>query len=245
MQLNDITIVLRLRKPWAALDLGITVTKRHWLSYCLLWCILALPFYIVLSLLLPKDYLWASIVIIWWFKPLYERPILFMLSHHLFDQNLSIREVFSQCSRWLFPELLWALTTRRLSTARSFYMSINLLEGLKGKAYINRARILGSRVGSEGFWLTCILIHIEYFLSFSLLIVINNILSLNLFYDMLNIQQSTSFIIISNSFTVFSMAMVAPFFVGCGFILYISRRIELEAWDIELCFKELINKAKK
>ena len=32
---------------------------------------------------------------------------------------------------------------------------------------------------------------------------------------------------------------MAPFTVSCGFMLYISRRVELEAWDIELGFRNL------
>ena len=34
-------------------------------------------------------------------------------------------------------------------------------------------------------------------------------------------------------------ALMAPFAVSCGFMLYISRRVELEAWDIELGFRNL------
>ena len=34
-------------------------------------------------------------------------------------------------------------------------------------------------------------------------------------------------------------ALLAPFWASCGFMLYISRRIELEAWDLELGLRAL------
>jgi len=35
------------------------------------------------------------------------------------------------------------------------------------------------------------------------------------------------------------MAIVEPFFVGAGFALYLNRRTQLEAWDIELAFRRI------
>ena len=34
--------------------------------------------------------------------------------------------------------------------------------------------------------------------------------------------------------SLFTMAMLAPFYVSCGFMAYINRRIVLEGWDIEI-----------
>ena len=45
-----------------------------------------------------------------------------------------------------------------------------------------------------------------------------------------NVFMDLSFVLI--------MAAVAPFYCAGGFMLYISRRIELEGWDIEICFRE-------
>src|SRR5690606_474730 len=39
-----------------------------------------------------------------------------------------------------------------------------------------------------------------------------------------------------------AMALVSPFYVCCGFMLYINRRTWLEAWDIELTFRQLATK---
>ena len=34
-----------------------------------------------------------------------------------------------------------------------------------------------------------------------------------------------------------AVAIVEPFFVGAGFAMYLNRRVELEAWDIEQEFR--------
>jgi hypothetical protein len=36
---------------------------------------------------------------------------------------------------------------------------------------------------------------------------------------------------------VVAVAIVEPFFVGAGFAMYLNRRVELEAWDIEQEFR--------
>jgi hypothetical protein len=38
------------------------------------------------------------------------------------------------------------------------------------------------------------------------------------------------------------MSLIAPFYVAAGFALYLTRRTELEAWDIELAFRRLISR---
>ena len=45
-------------------------------------------------------------------------------------------------------------------------------------------------------------------------------------------------VILFDLLVLFVLSAVAPFYVAGGFMLYISRRIELEGWDIEICFRE-------
>src|SRR5690606_28635311 len=39
-----------------------------------------------------------------------------------------------------------------------------------------------------------------------------------------------------------AMSAVAPFYVACGFSLYLNRRITLDAWDLDIAFKRIVNK---
>lgn len=239
MQLSDLIIHTRLRSSWSALDLGLLVAKKHWFVYASVWLILALPILLILIFTLDQQYFWVVMIVIWWLKPLFERPIVYLLSHHMFAQSLSIKQVFIDYKKWLFPGLFWSLTLRRFSPSRSFLMPVILLERLKGSRYSKRVSVLSGKGGSQAFWLTTVFIHIEYFITFSLLMFASNITSIDLFESISTGEYSLSFEWLSNGAVFITMAIVAPFFAASGFMLYLSRRVELEAWDIEICFREM------
>lgn len=239
MQLHDLTINTRLRSPWSALDLGLLIAKKYWFLYVGIWLILALPIALILMLTLDQAQLWVTIAVIWWLKPLFERPIVYLLSHHVFAQTLSLRQVFADYKKWLLPGLFWSLTLRRLSPSRSFLMPVILLEGLKGSRYSKRAAVLSGKGGSQAFWLTMVFVHIEQFITFSLLMLIHNFIPIGLLESLFSGEYSQTFAILLNGAGFVSMAVVAPFFAASGFMLYLNRRVELEAWDIEICFREM------
>ncbi|MGH1485563.1 MAG: hypothetical protein ACRBCI_05030 [Cellvibrionaceae bacterium] len=242
MLLNTLIVNPRLRSPWAAIDLGIPIAKRFWLKYASIWLVLAIPVFLLSIFLLSDDLLWLSVLIVWWFKPVFERPILYMLSKHLFGQPVTIRETLKNYKEWLSIGWIYSITLRRFSFARSFLMSVTLLEKLTGKAYSQRTGILSSKGGSEAFWLTTTLVHVEMFLPLALFTLITFFYPILNFDELISLEQSQYIILLTNSISVLTMAVVAPFYVSSGFMLYICRRIELEAWDIEICFHDLANK---
>ena len=242
MLLNALMINPRLRRPWAAIDLGMPIAKRFWFTYVSIWLVLVIPVFLLSTFLLLGDFLWLSSILVWWLKPVFERPILYMLSKHLFGQTITIRETLKNYKEWLSTGWIDGITLRRFSFIRSFSMSVTLLEKLNGKAYSQRIDILSSKGGGAAFWLSTTLVHVELFLLLALFA------SITLFYPLLNVddffyfEQYQYFILLINTFSVLAMAVVAPFYVSGGFMLYICRRIELEAWDIEICFRDLASK---
>ena len=243
MQLSDLIINTRLRSPWSALDLGLLIAKKYWLLYVSVWLIVATPIFLVLMFSLEQQYFWIVMTVIWWLKPLFERPIVYLLSQHMFAQSRSIKQVFADWKKWLLPGLFWSLTLRRFSPSRSFLMPVILLEGLKGNRYNKRVSVLSAKGGSQAFWLTTVFIHIEYFITFALLIIIANFASLNLFENIATGDYGLGFEWLFNGITLVTMAIAAPFYSASGFALYLARRIELEAWDIEICFREMAMEA--
>ena len=239
MQLSDLIVNTRLRAQWSALDLGMAVAKKFWLKAVVVWLMLALPIFCVLMITLDQAYFWVVMLVIWWLKPFFERPLVFLLSKQLFAQSYSVKQLFLDYRQWLFPSLFWSLTLRRFSPSRSFLMPVILLEKLIGSRYNKRVSVLSGKGGSEAFWLTIVLLHIEYFINISIMIIVSNFASINLFENFFSEQYSLGFEWFFNSITLLTMAIVAPFFVAGGFLLYISRRIELEAWDIEIIFREM------
>ena len=106
---------------------------------------------------------------------------------------------------------------------------------------------LHKNAGSPAGWLTVTLFHIEAMLSFSVLALIGMFIpeqiDLNLFQTLL--EQPLIFEYLYNFAYFCMMGLIAPFYVASGFSLYINRRIELEAWDIELQFRHCMDKRTK
>jgi len=241
MQLNNISIETRIRNGWSSIDLGMKLALNCWLKLSSVWLLFALPVYIIACVFLQQK-AWLIFFIIWWLKPLFERPILHILSRELFADKLSVKRVFKEFWLWFKPGWLSAITYRRLNFSRSFYMPVVLLEGLQGAAYNKRIDVLNAKFSSEAFWLTLLLVHIESILGFALLILAAILFpeQIQFFETLTNEEQSSPFITYTVSLLV--MASVAPFYVASGFMLYISRRIELEGWDIEICFRDWVTK---
>jgi hypothetical protein len=223
-------------------DLGFMLARQWFLPLWLLWMVSALPMMLLLSLLpIP---LWAAGALLWWFKPLYEPPLLYWMGRRLFGDRLSWRELRSGWFQAVWPQLLSNLTWRRLHPARSFLMPVTVLERLKGKARSQRIRVL-SRKSNAASWLTVIGIHFEVALELSFISLVVMLIPEELHWidwqdyffkpDPISewIQQISGLL---------AMSLVAPFYVAGGFALYLTRRSELEGWDIELGFRRMLQK---
>jgi hypothetical protein len=216
---------------------------RQWfLPLWLLWMVSALPVMLLLTLLpIP---MWASGLLLWWFKPLYEPPLLYWMGRRLFGDRLSWRELRSGWRQAVLPQLFSNLTWRRLHPARSFLMPVTVLERLKGKARSDRIRVL-SRKSNAASWLTVIGIHFEMALQLSFISLVVMLIPEELLWidwqDYFFKPDPVSEWIQQISFLV-AMSLVAPFYVAGGFALYLTRRSELEGWDIELGFRRLLQR---
>lgn len=245
MQLDRLTIETRVRSAWSAIDLGICLARRFWLRSFYLYLSLALP---VLALIMflssSTDSMWPYVTL-WWFKPIFERPILHMMSRELFAEPMRFRRVLGEFWLWIKPAFFWVITWRRLSFYRGMTAPIMLLEQPKGGDYSKRASVLGSKFSSQALWLTVVLFHIENFLLlalFAMLALFFPDLASDFFQNR-SIETSTEIFI--NVVTLILVAAIAPFYVAAGFMLYICRRIELEGWDIEIVFRDWMSNYKE
>jgi hypothetical protein len=239
VDLAKIAVKLRPRNPWEAIDLGFMLARQWFLPLWILWMISAIPMMVLLSVLpIP---LWLMGVLLWWFKPLYEPLLLYWLGRRLFHERPSWRELRQQWRRVVLPQLFANLTWRRLAPARSFTMPVAILEGLKGKPRAQRINVL-SRKSHAASWLTIVGIHFEFVFEFGFIFLLAMLVPEELLWtdlqgylfdpDVLGewVQQIT---------TLVSMSMIAPFYVAGGFALYLNRRSELEAWDLELGLRHM------
>ncbi|RDH88359.1 MAG: hypothetical protein DIZ77_16785 [endosymbiont of Seepiophila jonesi] len=245
MDLSRITINLRSRTPWEGADLGFALARSEFLRLWLLWLASALPFYLLLVLLLASEPVLVALLA-WWFKPLYEPPLLFWLSRRVFGERLGISEMRQHWWRIVRPQLFANLTWRRFSTARSFNMPVALLEGLKGGERRTRITVLGRGQHVTG-WLTFFGINFEILLELSFLVLLVLLIPTELDWlqmDSLIMSESGVEVWLQHIGSLLAMSLIAPFYVAGGFCIYLTRRSELEGWDIELGFKRLAERVK-
>ncbi len=89
MNLNEIQANIRLRNPWEAVDLGFSMVQTWWKSIYIPLAILTFAIGIPLFFIVPREDVWIAGVIFWWLKPLYDRLVLHIISHKLFNEELS------------------------------------------------------------------------------------------------------------------------------------------------------------
>ena len=244
MLLNDASVEIRPRSAWEALDLGCLLARRHAGVLMLSWAALTLPVFLVLSIALWRHPT-LSLLLFWWFKPLYERLPLFILSRALFGEAPELRQSLRALPAVLRPQWLASVTWRRFSLTRSFDLPVVQLEGLSGRERRERLSVLGRRNGRAATWLTIVGMHLEGALSLGLLGLIYFFIPAQLLADLswreLTGQGSEALWLehLTNLLYALVLAFWEPIYVASGFSLYLNRRTALEAWDIELSFRRL------
>ncbi len=242
MQLDRITIAIRHRHHREAMDLGLRLVQAHWRIAYKTWLAFLLPLFVVLCIVF-KDMMWIVGFIVWWLKPLYDRILLHVFSRELFDETPRVGDTLRQIPAMFRSGLLWQLTFLRFMPTRSFALPLWQLEGLKGRKRRERSRLLASRARGHAIWLLIICVHMEAFFTLALYGLIYMLLPANLGLDsMLDFFSDTSSYwveVMTSSLYLLAMLAVEPFYVAGGFMLYINRRTELEAWDIEIGLRRL------
>lgn len=238
MRLEQTGASLRPRRPWEGIDLGFALGRDWFPSLWILWWMTALPCALLLLVLTGgRADLW--LVAVWWLKPLYEAPLQYWASRALLGQRLPAsqmpRIMRAAFSRRILPLLLW----RRLGTRRAFLMPVTLLEGLSGRPARRRRAVLSADQGAPR-WLTLICYHFEAILWAGALIAIAFMVPEGMprldLAEALTASDSWPYWISAVAYLL-AFSVMAPFYVCGGFSLYLTRRTELEAWDLEVAFR--------
>lgn len=249
MRLEDVTVTLRPRQPWEAVDLGCALVRRDFGRLLALWACTVFPVWLVICALLWSAPEWI-VLVVWWLKPLYDRVPLFFLSRSAFGVRPGFVETWKEWPRlWLancLPALLW----RRLSVIRSFALPAQMLEGLSGAAANRRVRTLSLDGGGSGFVLTYAFVKLETMLWLGLLWGTYGLLPETISPDLQGMFSTFDFesTIPAGVYwwaTVCYMMVVTliePFYVGAGFGLYLNCRTRIEGWDVELAFRRMASR---
>ena len=248
MQVEALAVALRNRSNWEAIDLGFGLGRKWFFQLWCAWLLSALPVFVALAILtyifIDAFFTPYLYVIFWWLKPLYEQPLLFIISRQTFSETVTFNYIKKNYFAIIKPQLFALLSWRRFGFSRSYYNPVAMLEGLSGKKRRKRLDVLNSQNNSSSVWLTILCVFIEFIFYFGIFLFV--FLLFGEFIDANFIQllesENTNVSILDNAAYFLSVSIIAPFYVASGFSLYISRRTKLEGWDIELAFKRLQNR---
>jgi len=248
------TVTLRPRSDWEAVDLGLRLAQRHAGTA---WPILALasaPWMLALSLVAVSMGAAAlATFAFWWLKPLFERPLLHVFSRVVFGD---------EPARADWPDIAWktpftagwfgAITWRRFELSRSFNLPVWQLEHLRGNARRQRSGILHLETGATGFALSLIAFFLVLLATATItLLLVSITIGEIVVFDIQAFGQFTDLVAerlaaegIAWDICILAVywlceTLMAPFFVAAGFSLYLNRRTHLEAWDVELEFRRM------
>lgn len=244
MNLDQVTLEIRPRSAWEAVDLGLLMARRWWLPMTKAWLIVSAPV-LFIALLLPTDKWWASALLIWWLKPIYERPLLHILSRAVFNDLPDTRSTLRALPSFAAQQLLLSLSWRRFSPTRGMDLPVLQLEGLSGARRQERLGILHREDSAPSGWISFFGLMLEFSLWTGMISLIwafipheFNIEWLGLFFA----DEAAQLIELKIILWHLALALTAPFYVACGFALYLNRRVKLEAWDIDIAFRRIANK---
>lgn len=234
-------IAIRPRTTWEALDLGLAMARRWWRPLWAIWLVTALPCFVVGHVVFMAEPVWA-LVFFWWCKPLFEQLPLVYLSRVIFGDGQRVRDVLSTDFAAVFRQLPAVLIWRRVGLSRSFTAPVVQLERLGGPLRRQRLAVLQHDRGGGGFrWFTlqCLLAEAVVFFSVTGVLVLLAPRQFDGLAGTWPLLPGISWQWLVNGVYLVAAGLVAPFFVAGGFALYLNRRIELEAWDLELKFRSL------
>lgn len=247
MLLGEVTAVIRPRTPYEAIDLGVAMAldagRRLWLP----WFLGTLPVFLLLNLAAyHMDAVWLALPATWWLMPMFDRIPLFVLSRRLFGETPSLWETLKSLPMLWLRALPGALILDRLDLARSLDLPVTQLEGLRWFKRAKRLRLLQRTSRGAGVTLTlaCLGIELAFFIGAWTLVLMfvpfeylpetGRALWADFFTHASPLHQFAT-----NSVWYLAVSAVEPLYVGAGFALYLNRRTELEAWDIEIAFKRM------
>ena len=245
VQLESLSVQLRPRGGWEALDLGFQMARTWWRPIWGAWLAVYLPAALVLHAMF-YDKLWVAALLLWWLKPLFDRFVLHVVSRAVFGDTPTVRDSLAAWRDILRPGLLAGLTLFRLDPARSFTLPVWQLEKQTGREAALRRSALGRRMRGYAVWLTVIALHFEalVFLSTGLLLALLAPAGGDAGFEFSELFRgggvdTAGWDLYDGVCYVISVSVVEPIFVAAGFSLYLNRRAILEGWDIELALRRL------
>jgi hypothetical protein len=235
MQLDALAVRMRPRTPLEAADLGARLCRGAARSVYACYAVAYVP---VAALALASFQIasWLPTLVLFVAKPWLDRTILFVLSRAAFGQATTLHDLWDAKGRVWGSQLLLTWTWRRLSPWRSLTQPVYQLEGLSLGGIRRRVKQIRRRMRGVALLMTAAFATAESCLAFTVLSLVVWFAPgetapdlATLFFDessaLLEAGAAIAYAIV--------IAFLEPFYVAAGFAMYLNRRAELEAWDVE------------
>jgi hypothetical protein len=240
VRVDAFAIRLRPRGNFEAADLGVRLCQSAARSVYSCYLAVWLPI-TAIALACYEIKPWLPALVLLWSKSWLDRTILFALSRAAFRQETRPRDVWREQRHVWWGQLILTLTLRRLSPWRSFTQPVYQLEGLHGREL--RARVRQIRLGRTRAGLA-----ISGAFGCAEIALVLALLSLIGWFAPQGYDGSLASVLfggdggalldgLSTTAYALTIGFLEPFYVAAGFALYLNRRAELEAWDIEQEFR--------
>lgn len=236
MKIDALALKLRPRSPLEAADLGVRLCQHAARDVYTCHLAVGIPVF-VLALATWEWAGWLPWLLMFCAKPWLDRTILFVLSRAAFGQRTSLADLWGAQRQVWWRGFLFSWTIRRLSPWRSFTEPVYQLEGFSVWSGGARIRQLRKRMTGTAAMMTSAFAMAESALMLSLVSLIFWLSPWELgsnFFNALEFVTTSVALPITYAVTVL---FLEPFFVAAGFGMYLHRRAELEAWDIEQEFR--------
>lgn len=213
-----------------AADLGVRLCQSAAGGVYRCYFVAAVPV-MALSLAAYEIAAWLPALLIWWAKPWLDRTVLFVLSRAAFGQATSVSDLIRNQRRVWWSQLFLSLTTRRLSPWRSFTLPVYQLEGLPWRASSRRVQQIRRGRTTQATLMTSAFSVTETVLTVALV-------SLIFWFKPGGPDPDWTAMLTSLQLPItcayaLVVLFLEPFYVAAGFAMYLNRRAQLEAWDIE------------
>ncbi|WMJ70910.1 DUF4129 domain-containing protein [Stenotrophomonas sp. 24(2023)] len=247
MRIELLNVALRTRSNWEALELGTALSRRHARAVWGSWLLASAPLFVLFNALAwwLDAFGWA-LLLLWWCTPLFERAPLYVLSRGIFGEPVTALQALRAQRHWGGTGFWGYLGWRRPSVLRSVCLPVNLLEGTEPRLRAQRRRAVVAGAGGSALVLSLA------GLAFQAVLVIGSIALLFLFVPLelmsdswraaweLARQDTPHWMRLGlNTLCWLAAALVGPLQVGAGFGLYLNRRTQMEAWDVEIGLRRL------
>lgn len=247
MKLDTVTVELRPRSSWEAMELGTALVRRHAGAIWIPWLIVTGLAFALLNLAAwAIGHLWLAWLLMWWLRPVFDRIPMYVLSRAVFGTVPRVADTLRAQLRWGWKPMLGHLTWRRFSPMRAAMLPVDLLEGAEPARLAERRRVIGGGVGGPAVLLTVACLHFLLALSVSLVMLVTLFIPNELLLEVgreawaaLESGPPVWALIALNAVDWLAVAFIEPFYVGAGFGLYLNRRTQLEAWDLEIAFRRM------